>query len=124
MQDMTNSEKLTNLISQKYFLKQYIYSDLYVKEGREEITGYALFQTNASVEVIIPSSVKSISPLPFLFNPPAQIILTFLGDAPTIVEDKDVSWIEDATVRYDPKTTGWESFAWKDKCEMQTLSQN
>ena len=33
---MTNSEKLTNLISQKYFLKQYIYSDLYVKEGREE----------------------------------------------------------------------------------------
>ena len=83
-----------------------------------------LFQTNASVEVIIPSSVKSISPLPFLFNPPAQIILTFLGDAPTIVEEKDVSWLEDATVRYDPKTTGWDSFAWKDKCEMQALSQN
>ena len=33
---MTNSEKLTSLISQKYFLKQYIYSDLYVKEGGEE----------------------------------------------------------------------------------------
>ena len=33
---MTNSEKLTNLISQKYFLKQYIYSDLYVKENGEE----------------------------------------------------------------------------------------
>lgn len=89
------------------------------KEGRESITGYAFIQTDADVEMIVPSSVRNISPLPFFFNPPAQIILTFLGNAPAIVEDKDVSWLEDATICYNPKTTGWESFLWKDKCEMQ-----
>lgn len=93
------------------------------KEGRAEITGYALFLTDASVEIIVPSGVKYISPLPFLFNPPAQIIFTFEGDAPTIVEDKDVAWLNDAIIRYNPETTGWESFAWKDRCKMQP-SQN
>ena len=94
------------------------------KEGRESILGYALINTDADVEIVIPSSVKNISPLPFHFNPPAQITLTFLGDAPTILEDKDVSWLDSAIIRYNPETTGWESFVWKDKVEMKQSNQS
>lgn len=90
------------------------------KEGRVSITGYALIQTDANVEIIVPASTKDFSPLPFLFNHPAQIVITFLGDAPAIVEDKDV-WLEDLTIRYNPENAGWESFIWKDKYEMQPI---
>ncbi len=94
------------------------------KEGRESITGYAFINTDADIEIIVPSSVKDFSPLPFLFNPPAQIIISFLGNAPKIVEDKNVAWIEEAIIRYNSETTGWESFAWKDKCDMQSSAPN
>lgn len=33
---MTNSEKLTSMIAEKFFLPQYIYSDIYVKTGKQE----------------------------------------------------------------------------------------
>lgn len=33
---MTNSEKLTSLIADKFFLPQYIYTDVYVKTGEQE----------------------------------------------------------------------------------------
>ena len=94
------------------------------KEGRESIIGYALILTNASLEIIVPSSIKNISPLPFTFDPHAQIIFTFLGDAPAIVEDRDESWLYNTIIHYNPETTGWESFAWKNKCEMQPVKQN
>lgn len=93
------------------------------KEGRESITGYALIQTSANIQIVVPSSVKRFSPLPFLFNPPAKTTIKFLGNAPTIVEDKDVSWVNDVIIRHNPETAGWESFAWKDKCEIQPSSQ-
>jgi len=34
---MTNSEQITSLISQKFFLPQYIYTDIYVKDGLQEL---------------------------------------------------------------------------------------
>lgn len=33
---MTHSEKLTSMIAEKFFLPQYIYSDVYVKTGKQE----------------------------------------------------------------------------------------
>lgn len=33
---MTNSEKLTSMIAEKFFLPQYIYTDVYVKTGKQE----------------------------------------------------------------------------------------
>ena len=33
---MTKSEKITSMISEKFFLPQYIYTDIYVKEGKLE----------------------------------------------------------------------------------------
>lgn len=33
---MTNSEKLTSIIAKKFFLPQYIYTDIFVKNGKEE----------------------------------------------------------------------------------------
>ena len=93
------------------------------KEGRESIMGYGLFNTNVNIEMIIPASVKKLSPLPFFFNPPSIVTITFLGNAPEIVEDKDVSWLENAIIYYDPETVGWETFAWKDKCEVKPIPQ-
>lgn len=34
---MTKSEQITSLISQKFFLPQYIYTDIYVKDGSQEL---------------------------------------------------------------------------------------
>lgn len=33
---MTKSEKITSMLSEKFFLSQYIYTDIYVKEGKQE----------------------------------------------------------------------------------------
>lgn len=33
---MTKSEKITSMISRDFFLTQYIYTDVYVKEGKQE----------------------------------------------------------------------------------------
>ena len=33
---MTNSEKLTSMIAEKFFLPQYIYTDVYVRSGKQE----------------------------------------------------------------------------------------
>ena len=40
---MTTSERLTSEISKKFFLTQYIYTDLYVKEGNLEKRTMRLF---------------------------------------------------------------------------------
>lgn len=97
-------------------LKQIIF-----EEGRESIIGYALFQTDANVEIIVPKGVKKFSPLTFLINPSATISITFLGDAPEIVED-DTDWFGNPTIYYDPETTGWDTFSWKEKFEMKPIS--
>ena len=94
------------------------------KEGREEITGYALLQTDESVEIVVPRSVKRFSPLPFLINPSAHITITFLGDAPEIVENNNPNWFGNPIVYYNPNTTGWETFVWKDKYEIKPLPQD
>ena len=97
-------------------LKQIIF-----EEGRESIIGYALFQTDANVEIIVPKGVKKFSPLTFLINPTATISITFLGDAPEIVED-DTDWFGNPTIYYDPEATGWDTFSWKEKFEMKPIS--
>ena len=94
------------------------------KEGREEITGYGLILTDANVEIVVPQSVRKFSPLPFFINPPANIIITFLGNAPEIVDNKDFYWFESATIYYDPYTIGWETFVWNEKIEMKPLPEN
>ena len=93
------------------------------KEGREEITGYALFQTNASVEIIVPESVKRFSPLPFLINPSTYITITFLGNAPEIVDD-DTDWFGNPVVYYDQTTNGWDEFAWNVKYTVKPIQKN
>lgn len=93
-------------------------------EGREEITGYALIQTNGNVEVIVPKGVEKFSPLPFLFNSPSKITISFLGDAPEIIEEDAPYWLEGTVVFYDPETSGWENFVWKDKVEMKRSQEN
>ena len=93
------------------------------EEGREEITGYALFQTDASVEIIVPKSVKRFSPLPFLINPSTNITIVFLGDAPKIVDD-DTDWFGNPFVYYDQKTNGWDKFAWNGKYTVKPIQTN
>ena len=93
-------------------------------EGRKEIMGYALIQTNGNVEVIVPKGVEKFSPLPFLFNPPSQKTISFLGDAPEIIEEDAPYWLEGTVVFYDPETSGWENFVWKDKVEMKQSQKN
>ena len=93
------------------------------KEGREEITGYALFQTDASIEIIVPESVKRFSPLPFLINPSTHITITFLGDAPEIVDD-DTDWFGNPVVNYDQTTNGWDEFSWNGKYTVKPIQEN
>ena len=92
------------------------------KDGREEITGYALFQTDASVEIIVPTSVKRFSPLPFLINPSTHITLTFLGDAPEIVDD-DTDWFGNPIINYDQNTNGWDEFSWNGKYTVNPIQK-
>lgn len=87
------------------------------EDGREEITGYAFVQTDASVEIIVPQSVKQFSPLPFLIDPATSITITFKGNAPNIVDD-DTDWFGDPTIYYDPTTDGWDIFTWNEKFEV------
>ncbi len=89
------------------------------EEGREEITGYALLQTDASVEIIVPESVKRFSPLPFLINPSTHITITFLGDAPEISEES--TWFGNPTIFYNSKTSGWDQFEWNGKYKMEII---
>ena len=93
-------------------------------EGREEIVGYALVQTEGNVEVVVPKEVKSFSTFPFYFNSPSKITISFLGDAPEIIEEDVPDWLEGTVVFYDPETSGWENFVWKDKVEMKRLQEN
>ena len=90
------------------------------KEGREEITGYALIQTDESVEIVVPRSVKRFSPLPFLINPTANITITFLGDAPEIVDD-DTDWFGNPIIYYDETTNGWDKFIWNEKYTVKPI---
>ena len=93
-------------------------------EGREEIVGYALVQTEGNVEVIVPKGVRNFSPLIFFFNSPSKITITFLGDAPKIIEENKPAWLEGAVLFYDPETIGWETFVWKDNVEMKIIQEN
>ena len=93
------------------------------KEGREEIIGYALLQTDASVEIIVPEGVKRFSPLPFLINPSTHITITFLGDAPEIVDD-DTDWFGTPVINYDQNTNGWNEFSWNEKFTVKPIQKN
>ena len=94
------------------------------KEGREEIVGYAFIQTDASIAMIVPDGVKKFSSSPFLITPSSNITITFLGDAPEIVEDDAPNWFGNPIVYYDSNKDGWETFDWKDKVDMNPLPQN
>lgn len=87
------------------------------EDGREDIVGYAFFQKLPSVEITVPKSVKRFSSDVFLANPEVPITLIFLGDAPEL-ENETFDWFGTPTVYYDPATSGWDSFAWKDQCTL------
>lgn len=91
------------------------------REGRDEITGYAMVQTDASVEIVVPASIRKFSPVLFLINPSTPITITFSGDAPEIVDD-DTDWFGDPTIYYDPKTDGWDTFAWNERFDVKPQS--
>ena len=90
------------------------------EEGREKITGYAMIQTDADLEIIVPKSVTEFSPYVFLINPSTNIKITFLGNAPEITAD-DTSWFGSPTICYDPSTTGWDTFVWNGRFEMKPI---
>lgn len=81
------------------------------EEGREQINGYAFFDTTSSIEIVIPKSVKKFSPEPFFLRGPAKI--TFLGDCPEIVGKSE--FYGEPTIIYDPDTSGWDTCIWKDR---------
>lgn len=89
-------------------------------EGREKITGYAFIQTDANIHIVVPTSIVKFSPGPFLINPSSKIKITFLGDAPEIVED-DTDWFGNPTIYYDPNTNGWDNFAWNNKFNIKPI---
>lgn len=89
--------------------------EIMFEDGREKITGYAFFQKLPSVEITIPKSVRRFSSDVFLANPETPISLVFLGDAPAL-ERESFDWFGNPTVYYDPATSGWDTFAWKDRC--------
>ena len=93
-------------------------------EGREEIVGYGLVQTDRNVEIVVPKGVKRLSTFPFLFNSPSEITISFSGDAPEIMEEDVPDWLEGTVVFYDPETSGWENFVWKDNVEMKRIQEN
>lgn len=100
------------------------------RDGRETIKGYAFILTGTDVEIVVPASVKVLSPRVFYLYFPKHITFTFMGDAPEIIEDFPEDdelgdWVRITTIRYNPNTSGWDSFAWKDRCEeMQPFTQN
>ncbi len=89
------------------------------EEGREEIDGYACFQTSkeSNVKIVIPASVKKLSTSSFLINGSAT--MEFKGDCPEISDDYwEFSYIEPnsdgLTIYYKPSASGWDDCGWKD----------
>ena len=98
-------------------LKQIVFED-----GREEINGYALVQTDASVEITVPESVKEFSPATLLIASTTPINLIFKGDAPKVTEDA-WNWFGVPTVYYDPDTNGWENSEWDEHCTLKPINE-
>ena len=84
------------------------------EEGREEVSGYAFFDITSNVEIIIPSSVKKFSPMPFFIHSEAKII--FSGNCPEIIEKND--FYGNPTIYYNPSTDGWSECEWKNQYNM------
>jgi len=87
------------------------------QEGREEIKGYACFQTTSNVEIVIPKGVKVVSPYTFFIYGPTKI--TFLGDCPELI-DTD-SFTGNPTIYYDPSTKGWDNCSWKNHHTLEPI---
>ena len=87
------------------------------EDGWEEITGYAYFVTTSDLEIIIPKTVKKISPLPFFIHGPTKI--KFLGDCPEILEQD--YFYGSPTICYDPSTKGWDECEWIKKHNTELL---
>lgn len=87
------------------------------EEGREEITGYAFFDTTSDVEIIIPKSVKKFSPEPFFLRGPAKII--FEGDCPENIIEGEFGGTP--TILYHPNTTGWDACVWKSQYTLKPI---
>lgn len=77
-------------------------------EGREEIVGYAKFDTKSSVEIIIPKSVKKFDTSVFFVH--GKETFVFNGDCPEIVGSEFASKV---AIRYNPATKGWDNCVWK-----------
>ena len=81
-------------------------------EGRELIDGYALCNVMSHAEIIIPKSVKKISYWPMAIVDQASIF--FSGDCPELGDTADRRMFGNATIYYDPSTSGWEDCIWRD----------
>lgn len=90
-------------------LEQIVFED-----GREAISGYAFFGITSNVKITIPASVEQFNPLSILpkEGSEAKIEYLFLGDCPKIIDD--TKYRGPLTILYDPSTTGWTDFEWKD----------
>ncbi len=80
-------------------------------DGRNVIEGYAFFNLNSNVHIVIPKSVKEFSPSPFfIYN---SITFEFLGDCPTINSNEEFQGdAKDITIIYEPETIGWDECDW------------
>lgn len=82
-----------------------------VDEGRENLDGYAFFALTGKTEIIIPASVKKISPHVF-FIYGDNVSMKFLGDCPELIGES-TEFSGHPTFCYDPATKGWEDCPWK-----------
>ena len=90
------------------------------EEGREDIRGIALVNGSYDIEITVPKSVKEFSSYPFYIGRDSKSEIIFLGDAPEIVEEGNVNFGV-SVIYYDPDTSGWDTFAWKDTYEMKAI---
>ena len=90
------------------------------EEGREDIRGIALVNGSYDIEITVPKSVKEFSSYPFYIGRDSKSEIIFLGDAPEIVEEGNVNFGV-SVIYYDPDTSGWDTFAWKDLYEMKPI---
>lgn len=90
------------------------------EEGREEVRGYALVNGSLDIKITVPGSVKKFSSYLFLVGRDAKTEIAFMGDAPEIVEEGNGNFGV-SVIYYDPDTSGWDTFAWKDLYEMKPI---
>jgi len=112
----------TVTVPQKLNLKNYLsipfsgcvnLEKIVFEEGREDIIGYAFFDTRAYVEIMIPKSVMRLAPETFFIYGGAKIV--FSGDCPELASlvGDDPQFYGDPAIYYDPNTKGWDNCSWK-----------